>query len=210
VIKFYTCEINPLPLVPGRKNREWFDLAEQKFYQEVEFASANEAGWELRCPCDFILEWHGNSDPEGLIIHHRQEDAAYFESSIGHGVCSIRTGYIVVPPEDHSLLLTGVPNYFKDGIHVMTSLIEREWSYVPYYINLKMTRKGKIEFRAGDPLAFITIVPQRSMEKFEYKMDSVMNDRELLEKYTHWLNGGKLYETKDQLTFIEKENIIGE
>jgi len=49
-----------------------------------------------------------------------------------------------------------------------------------------MTRPGKVTFKKGDPIGFITIIPHRQLENVELKIDSLMADLELYNRFLLW------------------------
>jgi hypothetical protein len=183
-IKFYSVDEKAVPIKVGNKNRDWYDTGNQ-----VDFISANMSGWELRCPVDFAIEWNGGPLSTDTVVYTTLDDAGYFFTGLGGGICSIRTGYVIKTPPDYGVLLTNMPNYYKVNIHVMTSLNETDWQHFPYFINLKMISPGRVEFKKGEPLGFVTIVPYRQMEHFECSIDTILRDEQLHARYLDWLNG---------------------
>ena len=71
----------------------------------------------------------------------------------------------------------------------MTTLNETDWQHFPYLIHLKMISPGRVEFKKGEPLGFVTIVPYRQMEHFECSIDTILRDEQLHARYLDWLNG---------------------
>lgn len=178
-----------LPIVSGRKERDWFDQSEnRKFYDDVTFTLANQSGWELLVPEDFDIEWTGGDKPTDVIVHCLASEAYRFYTGMGHGVCSIRTGYVVRTPPDYAILCTGAPNFFKDGVVPMTSIIESNWAHVTFFVNWKMTRPGRVSFKKHEPIGFCTIVPHRQLESFELRVDSLKSNDDLYSKYMMWQN----------------------
>lgn len=185
-IKFYSVNERSLPIRVGNKNRDWFA---QDLYYKVDITSANEAGWEFRCPVNFTIEWNGGKRSDDLLIYTTADNAGYFYTGLGNGICSIHTGYVIQTPKDYGVLLTSFPNYYKENVHTMTSLVESDWVHFPYLINLKMLTPGKVEYKKGEPLGFATVVPYKQMENFECEVDTIMRNEELMSKYNDWLDG---------------------
>jgi hypothetical protein len=183
-IKFYSVDEKALPITVGNRYRDWFNTD-----YKVDIIAANQSGWELKCPCDFTIEWNGGNRSKDTVVYSGIDDVSYFYTGLGNGICSIKTGYVIKTPPEYGSLLTSTPNWYKTNIHVMTSLIESDWQHFPYFINLKMITPGKVEFRKGEPLGFVTVVPYKQMENFECTIDTILNDEELHEKYMNWING---------------------
>jgi len=189
-IKFYKLDERSLPIQAGKKDRDWFDSVEdQKFYYDLTLIMANQSGWVLKSTCDFSIEWNGGTKSTDMLVYSNTRDFGIFSTGMGHGICSVSTGYVIRTPEDYGILLTGVPNLFKENIHVMTSLIESDWTHTPYFINMKMTKPGKVDFKKNEPLGFVTVVPHKQLENFELQVDTILKDPELYKQYVEWSLG---------------------
>ena len=188
-INFYSTSAKAIPINFGKKNRDWFDLHSRDLYYKVDLTTANECGWELKSPCDFMIEWDGGPNSDDTVVHTTIDNVSYFYTGLGNGICSINTGYIIETPETYGAFLTGFPNHFKDNVHTMTSLIQSDWQHIPYYVHLKMVKPGKTIYVKGEAIGFVTIVPYRQMENFETKIDTIMSNEKLYRKYNNWLNG---------------------
>jgi hypothetical protein len=105
---------------------------------------------------------------------------------MGHGICSIRTWYVIKTEDDYSVLATGAPNFFVDGAVQLTSLVETNWTHMTFYLNWKMTRPGKVTFKKGDPIGFITVIPHRQLENIELEVDTIMADLDLYDRFVKW------------------------
>jgi hypothetical protein len=186
-IKFYAINYNKaLPIVPGKNKRDWIDKAESSFYKDLSITMANQSGWEFRAPGDFTIEWNGGEASTDLLVHSDVKDAHLFYTGMGHGVCSIRAGYVVETPEDYAILVTGAPNFFKDGAVQMTSVIESNWAHMTFFLNWKLTYPGKVTFKKGEPLGFVTVIPHRQLDNFELKIDTIMSNEDLYNKHLMW------------------------
>ena len=194
-IKFYQTDSKSLLLESGKKDRDLFD-SNESFYYNVPFIMANQSGWVLKSPCDFTMEWNGENKSTDMLVHTTMQHAGIFYTGYGNGICSIRTGYVIQTPEEYGILLTAVPNYYKENIHFMTSLIESDWSYTPYYINMKMINLGKVNIKRNEPLGFVTVVAHKQMESFELEVDTILSNPELFKKYQDWMNGNGMQHEK--------------
>lgn len=188
-IEFLAVDTKAVPVQVSKRDRELFNR-DDKYYHMVELVSANMFGWELKCPVNFAVEWNGGSLSTDTVVHTNSvEDASYFYTGMGNGIFSVSTGYVVKTTESYGVLLTSIPNYYKINVHWLTSLIESDWEHIPYHVHMKMAKPGRVEFRKGEPLGFVTIVPRKQMENFECSVDTIMKDKDLFKKYLDWLNG---------------------
>lgn len=188
-INFYAINYEKaLPVVPGKNKREWIDAAEGKFYKDLSMTMAHQSGWEFKSPCEFTIEWNGGNKSTDLVVHSYIDDSHLFYTGMGYGICSIRAGYVVQTPDDYAILVTGAPNFFKDGIVQMTSVIESNWAHMTFFLNWKMTYPGKVTFKKGDPLGFVTVIPHRQLDNFELKVDSIASNPDLYNKHMMWID----------------------
>jgi len=186
-ITFYAINYSKaLPVVPGKNQRDWFDNTNLNFYKDLSMTMANQSGWELRAPGDFTIEWNGGEKSTDLVVHSDVKDAHLFYTGMGHGVCSIRAGYVVQTPDDYAILVTGAPNFFKDGAVQLTSVIESNWAHMTFFLNWKMTFPGKVTFKKGEPLGFVTVIPHRQLDNFEMEIDTIMSNKDLHDKHMMW------------------------
>jgi hypothetical protein len=186
-INFYAINYKQaLPIVSGKNEREWINNSDLKFYKDLSLTMAHESGWELRSPGEFTIEWNGGEKSTDLVVHSDIQDAHLFYTGMGHGICSIRAGYVIETPEDYAVLVTGAPNFFKGGISQMTSVIESNWAHMTFFLNWKMTNPGKVVFKKNEPLGFITVIPHRQLDNFELKIDTIMSNPDLFNKHKLW------------------------
>lgn len=186
-ITFYSIDYTKsLPIFPGIMQRDWIDNADHLLYNDLTMTMANQSGWEFRAPDDFTIEWNGGSKPTDLCVHSYVKDAHLFYTGMGHGICSIRTRYVVKTEDDYSILVTGAPNFFVDGAVQLTSLIETNWTHMSFYLNWKMTRPGQVSFKKDDPIGFVTVVPHKQLESIEMNIDTLLADIDLYNRFIKW------------------------
>jgi hypothetical protein len=187
-ITFYSTDYTKsLPIVPGKYSREWIEkIPGQPYYKDLSMTMANESGWEFRAPGDFTIEWNGGEKSNDLCVHSFMNDAHLFYTGMGNGICSIRAGYVVKTPDDYAILCSGAPNFYKENIVPLTSVIESNWAHMTFFLNWKMLNPGKVTFKKGEPIGFVTIIPHRQLENFEMKIDTIMDDPVLYERFKLW------------------------
>lgn len=186
-INFYAIDYKKaLPIKYGVKQRNWIDNADHLLYNDIALTLANQSGWEFRAPDTFTIDWNGGDKPTDLSVTSFVKDAHLFDTSMGHGICSIRTGYVVKTPEDYAILAMGAPNFFVDGAVQLTTLIETNWAHMTFYLQWKMTRPGKVTFQKNDPIGFVTVIPHRQLENIELNIDTLLADEELYNRFLIW------------------------
>ena len=108
-------------------------------------------------------------------------------SRVGGGILTWTIPYVFRTPLGWNLLCRGPANHIKDGIAPLEGLVETDWSLPSFSMNWKLTRPGRIEFQAGEPVAML--VPQRrgDLEAFAASKAELASDPELFEGYTRWI-----------------------
>ena len=186
-IIFYSLDYTKsLPIRPGVKDREWLNVKTSGVYDDLTMNMACQSGWELLAPGDFTAEWKGNRETDSTLIHSSMKDAHLFHTGMGDGIFSIRTYYIVKTPPDYAILVTGAPNFFKDGAVQLSSVIESNWSHTSFTLNWKMTRPGTVKFKSGEPIGFITLIPHRQLDNYTFDIDTIYIDRDLYDRYENY------------------------
>lgn len=183
-----------LPVVPGVQNREWIDKIDKNpYYYDLTMTMASQSGWEFRAPDEFEVEWNGGSRPEDTVVHSYLNETFIFYTGLGNGIVSFKTGYIVQTPDDYAIMVSGAPNFFKDGIVPLSSLYETNWSHIPMMINWKMLTPGKVKFKKDEPIGFMTVIPHKQIENFDLITDSLVTDFDLWNRYSSWADS-KIHE----------------
>lgn len=187
-VKLYALDYaRALPLVPGSMYREWIDKTEgTPYYYDLVGTMACQSGWEFKSPGDFTIEWNGGPKTDDTCVHSYVSDAHLFHTAMGNGICSIKTNYIVETSSNYGTLIMGAPNFFKDGAVQMCALMETNWSHIPITLNWKMIKPGKVDFKKGEPLGFMTIVPHKQLDDFNISIESIFDNPELYTRYLSW------------------------
>jgi hypothetical protein len=174
-----------VPLVPAFFKRDWMDETAGGFaYHCLPMTLANQSGWFVLAPHGAVAEWNGGMAPTDLkVTIEGRPDSVHAMSAVGSGILSWTIPYIFRTPPGWNLLCRGPSNYIKDGIQALEGLVETDWSFASFSSNWKMTRPGRVEFQAGEPVAML--VPVRKAE--------LASNPELFEGYTEWINSRQAF-----------------
>ena len=129
---------------------------------------ANTIGWEFLCPDGVTITWDGGPSEEALtvVFDHPERWATartdtsrpqpFAKSHFATGVVTFDIGRLLRTPPGWSLMVTGKPNDYRDGIYPLTGVIETDWLDYTFTMNWKMTRPGTVRFEQGEAFAFVT------------------------------------------------------
>ena len=115
----------PLPIIPGMKQREWMNKTPYRFaYRCLPLSIANSTGWVIINPQDFLVTWNGGETKKDLTVHLDGAPFNYAESSFGSGIITFHTGYLFKTDKDWNMLVQGYPNFPIDFISITYILRE--------------------------------------------------------------------------------------
>lgn len=180
---------NPPVIAAASRRREWMEAhAGRHPYRCLPLAIANGAGWEIRCPMAFEIEWNGGPRNEDLQV--RSADGAdvdlFVQSHFQYGIVTMHTGYVIQTDPGWNLMVTGPFNQPKDGIYAMTGVVETDWLPYPFTMNWQLTRPGTVRFEKDEAFCMFFPVLQHSLEWAEPRIMSLSDDRELLQRFDAW------------------------
>jgi len=157
---------------------------------------ANSSGWELISPCDFEASWSGDPandgvsvrflDTGGRLIEGGEASHRFAESHFGHGILTIRPGYLFRTDPGIGMWVKGAPNFVLDGITPLEGLVETDWLPFTFTMNWKFTRPGTVRFAKGDPLVFVLPIAHLELDEVQPEVFLLEQDPELKEKYERW------------------------
>jgi hypothetical protein len=176
-------------IVPAWLKRDWMDRTKFGFaYQCQPMTLANQSGWFVLAPHGAVAEWNGGLDPSDLKVQAMDSPPmVHAVSNVGSGIMTWTIPYIFRTPPGWNMLCRGPANYVKDGVCPLEGLVETDWSYASFSMNWKLTRPGRVEFHAGEPVAML--VPQRrgDLEAFTPCTKDLAGNPELFEGYRKWI-----------------------
>jgi hypothetical protein len=131
--------------------------------------SANELGWVILSPFDFLASWDGSNNSKGIkIACENPKHKDFVMSHFGFGVLTFRVGYLFETTVGHGLYVKGPANSHKPFIYPLEGLVETDWLTFPFSMNWKFTdSKKEVFFQEGEPVCQIFPYPRDYVNKFE-------------------------------------------
>ena len=178
----------PLSLRPAPAKREWMDAThERTAYRCLPMVMANQLGWELTCPVDFVAIWDGGDRKESIRIQFDRAPSQYVSSHFGQGILTFAPGYLFRTPKGHNLWCRGPANDPKDGIAPLEGIIETDWSPYTFTMNWKFTRKDHfVMFRRGEPICTILPLPRDYLGRFDPVIRKLSANPDLERDHRAW------------------------
>ncbi len=217
---------NPPVLQQCRPRREWMDDTTNKHaYKCLPLTAANVHGWELQLQQDVVVQLdEGNGQIprvlRGATCLFEGEAHSYERFIVQQSIIntvSFTTGWSINPPDGHSVLFTGAPNYFIEGAAPMTALVPGWW---PDEVNMNwvITKKNTpITFPKGMPFAFFQIVEDSLLSQVKFNVSNSWDDLDHVETRISYNNAKSEKKLKDQWSWMngirtglnEKDEPIG-
>jgi len=121
------------------------------------------------------------------------EHVRFARSHFGEGIVTFEPGYLFRTNPGWALWVRGIPNLVKDGIAPLDGLVETDWLPMPFTMNWRFTRPGTIQFEAGEPFCFITLVPHAQLDTVAPRLASLDEDFDLKAAYVVWSQSRKAF-----------------
>ncbi|MGL4635228.1 MAG: DUF6065 family protein [Beijerinckiaceae bacterium] len=183
----YPTEEDPPRIIPARSSRPWMDATDNRFgYRCIPLTMANASGWEILCPAPFRATWWGGSRKEDIqIVPLGEPDRVhrFVQSHFGHGILTCHPGYLFRTSPGWGLWVRGIPNEHKRNLVPLEGLVETEWLAFTFTMNWRFTRTGTVEFKEGEPFAFITPVAHALLDGIQPEIRSLLDEPELAKAY---------------------------
>lgn len=175
---------------PAEPTRDWMDRTAEGFaYRCLPLNIANAHGWEVPCPCDFTAYWTGRPGTRDVVIQlgpDARRDTAPV-SIFGNGVLTFHIFGLIRTPPGWNLWVGGSPNWWKEGVHPLSGVIETDWSPYSFTMNWRFTRRNhRIRFRKGEPICFFFPVQRGALEAMQPKYVPMQQDPELMAQFQAW------------------------
>ena len=159
-IDVYKLYKEPAILKPLEVKRDWMDNTLNKHaYQCMPLGLINNYGWGISFPKDISFIWNGNTDPDpdpnNIKILEGEE---YVYTERGNNLITFKTGLMFKTPENLTLMVYPIPNYFIDGAEPLSVLLSTSFLKGDLQPSWKITKANEIiTIKAGDPV--IAIMP---------------------------------------------------
>jgi hypothetical protein len=200
---FYAYEIIPgtdMPITPAPAERTWMDESDRRFaYRCLPLVIANQAGWFLPNPSNFVAVWDGGISKESVTIWYETPghsqgtvpQAPWVDSRItshfGSGIITFALPYLFRTPRSVVLWAKGPTNSFKDGAQALEAIVETDWLPATFTMNWKLTRPGfPVHFRKGEPICMVVPIPRGLAESLDPVRLPIAANPELQTQLAEW------------------------
>lgn len=185
----------------GKKQRKWFS---DHSYLCLPLVIGNQYGYVVKALYDFDVVWNGGSNPSDLQIMYKNGRPGYkgqwISSHFGLGIITVQNHFTLRTPEPINLMTINPPNYFIDGIHYMTGVVECDNLRRDFTFNLKVTRPNTlIQFKKDDWIGCFIPVPRYFVDSFELiDAKDAMTEDEIKVEIQASVDAGKERDTVDK------------
>ena len=163
----------------GEKRRGWFI---PHAYFCLPLVIGNQYGFIIRSQLDFWAIWNGGEAPEDVtVVCHPNDGTQSIEAHFGMGTITITNHFHFRTPPGINLMTINPPNYFIDGIHHLTGVIETDNLRRDFTFNLKLTRPDHpIYIKKGTPVGCFLPIPRYFVDSFDLKSaKEVLTNKEI-------------------------------
>lgn len=153
----------------GNVKRDWFM---EHYYYCLPLTIANQYGFVVKAYTDLEIYYAGEEAPAALKVGDSMELANKFRpqryyTNFQNGVISIENNFQLRTPPNVNLMVIQPPNYFIEGIHCVSGVVEADNLSRTFTFNLKVTQPGKkIKIKKGQWLAAFIPVPRFYVDSF--------------------------------------------
>jgi hypothetical protein len=196
-----------MPIAPAPAERAWMDETDRRFaYRCLPLVIANQAGWIIPCPSNFVAVWDGGTTKESTRIWY--EAPGYVPGTVpttpwvdsritshfGGGVITIALPYLFRTPRSVVLWAKGPTNSFKDGAQGLEAIIETDWLPATFTMNWKLTRPGlPVHFVKGEPICMVVPMPRGFAEGLDPVRLPLADNPELDAQHREWSESRKQF-----------------
>ncbi|CAN5857148.1 DUF6065 family protein [soil metagenome] len=192
---YITGETRNWTLRPAGAGRAWMDAAPERApHRCLPLMMANQLGWMVTSPREFVMVWDGGQMPRAVQIFFgdetpgRHPNEGQIGSVFGAGVVTFVLPWLFRTPPGVALLARGPANAAKDGVAPLEGLIETAWSPYGFTMNWKATRAGThVRFEAGEPICQLLPVRVDLLEELEPRVMALAAEPALAAAHRQWL-----------------------
>lgn len=130
----------------------------------------NISGWEILLPQDVTVIWDGVLSPSDKNVKILEGEFLNGQRIVGthtgNSMVTFMFNFIIETDEDHSIILSGPPNYFFEGAIPTEALIRTDYfHYSENFFCWKMIKPNvPVTFPKGMPIAFIKNYPNKLLQ----------------------------------------------
>lgn len=185
-----------------KKHRNWFS---DHAYLCLPLVIGNQYGYVVKAQYDFDVIWNGGDRTKDLQIIYKNNIAngykgQWISSHFGLGIITVQNHFTLRTSDATNLMTINPPNYFIDGIHYMTGVIECDNLRRDFTFNLKVTRPNYlVQIKKGDWIGCFIPVPRYYVESFQLvDAKEVLTEEEIRTEIQAAADAGKERETIDK------------
>lgn len=184
----------------GEKRREWFS---DHAYLCLPLVIGNQYGFVVQSQRTFTVHWDGGTGIKATTIefHDDKKDCGqYISSHFGLGIVTVQNSFTLRTPPKVNLMTISPPNYFIDGIHYMTGVVESDNLRRDFTFNLKITRRHhKIKINEGDWIGAFIPIPRYFVDGFDMiDAATCLTEEQIIEEQKASEDFGRAREGKDR------------
>lgn len=174
---------------PAGARREWMDAFPHRIpYRCLPMVIANQAGWVMRCPIGFKVEWNGGMGMDDLKITPEKgvEHAGRYGvlSHFGGGILTFSMPWLFRTPRGYGLWVRGPANEPRDNCVALEGIVETDWAPYTFTMNWKVMRRGSpVWFKKGEAVCMVSPMPLGMLEEFGAEMRGIEEEPELAEAH---------------------------
>lgn len=162
---------------PAPAKRQWMDETHQKIaYRCLPLIAANQAGWIVRCPANFVAVWSGKIDNHGIRIAYAPDSAHLIHTALSHfgsGVLTFVLPWLFRTSPGFGLLVRGMTNEIIANAVPLDGVVETDWSPYTFTMNWKIKRpEVPVHFKKGDAICLLQPFPLDVLERFDCSFES--------------------------------------
>lgn len=188
-----------MPLRPAPISRPWMDETQKRFaYRCLPMTIANQAGWVVGCPCNFVASWNGGPEVTDTVFSFEDSPPDKRVGSVfGHGVITFNMPYLFRTPTAVNLWVKGPSNWPKHGLYPLEGLVETDWTSASFTMNWKITRANEmVKFRRGEPCCMVVPYPRGFVESFAAERLQLEANPEISAEYQRWSTDRSVYQSR--------------
>jgi len=155
----------------GHKQRDWF---KSHAYFCLPLVIGNQYGFAIRSLKEFSAIWNGNNSPNDtsveILNHGDHPEYQSITSHFGMGVITVQNRFTLRTPPGVNLITINPPNYWIDGVHHMTGVVEADNLRRDFTFNLKLTRANfEVHVKKGELIGCVLPTPRHFVDSFHLK-----------------------------------------
>ena len=175
-IKAYKIKEVCADVFPLSVKREWMDeTSSAHAYHCFPVSLTNQLGWGMSFPEDITFIWDGisNADPSHVKILSGEK---YVSPGRANATISFNTGIMFRTEENLTLLASPVPNYLRDGVTSLSTLITTSFYDGEFPVAWRITRPNvEITIKANTPFTSILPIDLENLNNSKIVFDDFRN-----------------------------------